>query len=189
MGYQYLYVMYRILNEIKPKKILELGLGQSTRMIGSYARAHNDIEHIIVEHDEKWIDFFQQDFSLSSNSEILLLDREFISFKDAEKVRVFKGFAEKLTNKQFDFISIDAPLGGDMKQYARIDVLQMLPGILSDDFIIMIDDTERSGEKNTVLLIEQCLQTSKIPYKKGVYSGAKDCTLICAEKLGFLTTM
>ena len=33
VGYQFLYVMYRILNEIKPERILELGLGQSTRML------------------------------------------------------------------------------------------------------------------------------------------------------------
>lgn len=33
VGYAYLYVMYRVLNEIRPRRILELGLGQSTRMI------------------------------------------------------------------------------------------------------------------------------------------------------------
>ncbi len=33
LGYPALYILYRILNEMKPKSILELGLGQSTRMI------------------------------------------------------------------------------------------------------------------------------------------------------------
>lgn len=37
VGYQYLYVLYRVLNEIKPRNILELGMGQTTRMIGQYA--------------------------------------------------------------------------------------------------------------------------------------------------------
>ena len=39
VGYPYLYVMYRVLNETRPKRILELGLGQSTRMIAQYAAA------------------------------------------------------------------------------------------------------------------------------------------------------
>ncbi len=66
VGYQYLYVMYRVLNEIRPKNILELGLGQSTRMIGQYAMAHEDVMHFVVEHDPEWIDFFTRDFALSS---------------------------------------------------------------------------------------------------------------------------
>ena len=49
VGYPYLYVMYRVLNETRPKRILELGLGQSTRMIAQYAAAFQDVEHIVVE--------------------------------------------------------------------------------------------------------------------------------------------
>jgi len=33
LGYPAMYVTYRILNEMKPKRILELGLGQSTKLI------------------------------------------------------------------------------------------------------------------------------------------------------------
>lgn len=189
VGYQYLYVMYRVLDEIKPKRILELGLGQSTRMLGQYALANQDVQHYVVEHDATWIDFFSKNYQLGSNTKIVKLDREFIPFKEADKVRVFKGFREQFAEQKFDFISIDAPLGGDMKDYARIDVLLMLPEILSDDFVIMIDDTERSGEQHTIAEMEKCLKANGIKYKKGYYSGNKDCCLICAEHLGFLTSM
>lgn len=50
--------------------------------------------------------------------------------------------------KTFDLILIDAPLGADMKQYSRIAVLESLPECLAEQFVIMIDDTDRSGEKN-----------------------------------------
>ena len=36
-GYPFLYALYRVLDEARPKRILELGLGQTTRMIGQYA--------------------------------------------------------------------------------------------------------------------------------------------------------
>ena len=189
VGYQYLYVMYRILNEIHPQHILELGLGQSTRMIGQYVSSHADAEHFVVEHDPEWIDFFSRDFALSERSKIIKLDREMIPFKEAEAVRVFKGFEEQFGGKKFDFISIDAPLGVDMKQYARIDVLKLLPSCLADSFIIMIDDTERSGETNTVNAMKEQLEQSGISFAVGRYSGDKDCTVICSENLKFVCSM
>ena len=189
VGYPYLYVMYRVLNEVRPKKILELGLGQSTRMIGQYAAACSDVEHIVVEHDLEWIRFFENDFQLSNHSQIVQLEREMIAYKEAAAVRVFSDFKEHFVGQKFDFISIDAPLGGDMKQYARIDVLTMLPECLSDDFVIMFDDCERVGEANTLAEMEKILQENEIKYKCGRYSGKKDCVLICAEHLGFLASM
>ncbi len=189
VGYPYLYVMYRVLNEARPKRILELGLGQSTKMIGQYAEAYADVEHIVVEHDPEWIKFFENDFQLSSHSQIVQLGREMVAYKEAEAVRVFKGFNEQFAGQKFDFISIDAPLGGDMKQYARIDVLTMLPLCLSNDFVIMIDDCERVGEANTLAEMEKTLQENDVSYKCGRYSGKKDCVLICAAHLGFLSSM
>ena len=189
VGYPCLYVMYRILNDMRPQNILEIGLGQSTRMIGQYAAAFDNINHILVEHDKDWINFFINDFKLSSHTKVKQLDREMISYKDAESVRVFKGFKESFSNQKFDFIFIDAPLGSDMKQYSRIDTLFILPDCLSDNFVILIDDFNRIGEQHTVAEIENILNNASIPYKKGKYSGQKDCAVICSEKLGFCTSL
>ena len=189
VGYPALYAMYRILNEVRPKRILELGLGQSTRMIAQYAATHESVEHIVVEHDPEWISFFKNDFQLSARSKIVQLDREMVSYKEAESVRVFKGFRESFDGQKFDFLSIDAPLGGDMKQYARIDILSLLPDCLSDDFVIMIDDAERSGEAHTIAEMEMCLKQEGIPYRRGRYSGQKDSVILCAERVAFLATL
>ena len=75
VGYPYLYVMYRVLNETRPKRILELGLGQSTRMIAQYAAAFQDVEHIVVEHDPEWVEFFCNDFPLPKNTKVVMLER------------------------------------------------------------------------------------------------------------------
>jgi len=112
-----------------------------------------------------------------------------VTYKEAEAVRIFKGFRETFKGKRFDFISIDAPLGSDMKEYSRIDILQILPASLGKDFVIMIDDIDRSGEKHTVIEIEECLTKHKINYRVGKYSGKKDCVLISADHMGFFTSM
>lgn len=189
VGYPVLYVMYRVLNEARPQRILELGLGQSTRMIGQYVATHEGVEHVVVEHDPEWIAFFKNDFALSERTEILQLDREMVPYKEAEAVRVFQGFREALAGKKFDFIFIDAPLGGDMKQYARIDVLRLLPECLSENFVIMIDDAERGGETHTVAEMEKRLREHGILCRRGRYSGKKDCVVLTPEHMGFLTTM
>ncbi len=189
LGYPALYILYRILNEMKPKAILELGLGQSTRMISQYTGHYKGIKHLVVEHDEDWIQFFKKDFKLNSNTHIKILGREFIDFKEAKNVRVFSGFQEEFSNDSFDFIMIDAPLGGDMKDYARIDVLRCMPQILNKSFIILIDDFNRIGEQNTVKAMENLLKDTKISYKTGVYSGVKDTLVICSEDNKFFTSL
>lgn len=189
IGYQALYAMYRILNEARPKRILELGLGQSTRMIAQYAAAFDDVEHIVVEHDQDWIDFFRNDFALSGRTEIVRLDREMVAYKDAAAVRVFKGFGERFAGERFDFIFIDAPLGSDMKQYARIDVLKLLPNCLMERFVVMLDDCERPGEQHTIFEMEQALKQNRILFNRGVYKGAKDVMVWTSPDQKFLCSM
>ena len=117
------------------------------------------------------------------------LDREMSPYKEAEAVRCFAGFSEAMQGRKFDFIFIDAPLGGDMKLYSRIDVLKLLPECLHDDFIIMMDDSERTGEINTLREMKNILSESGITFTSGEYRGAKKCTVICSESLSFITSM
>lgn len=189
IGYPCLYAMFRILNDTRPISILELGLGQSTKMIGQYASYFPNIKHIIIEHDKDWIKFFLNKFKLSKNSKIKCLTREMISYKEAEKVRVFKDFKITLEKSKFDFIFIDAPLGSDMKLYSRIDILSILPNCLMDNFVIMIDDFNRQGEQHTVVELEKILTKANIKFYKGIYSGQKSCVVISSSSLKFVTTL
>ena len=158
-------------------------------MIGQYAGYHNDVSHFVVEHDEEWINFFQRDFTLSEHSKIIKLNYTMKAYKEASAVRVYEGFLEQFKNQKFDFISIDAPFGGDMKEYARIDVLELLPNCLSEDFVIMIDDTERVGETNTIKELMEILNKNAIEFNIGRYSGKKDCSIITSAKLKWLCSM
>lgn len=189
VGYPYLYVMYRVLDEARPKHILELGLGQSTRMIAQYAAAFGDVEHIVVEHDQDWIDFFCKDLHMSDRTKIVRLDLEMQPYKEAEAVRVYKGFHEKFKDNKFDFISIDAPLGSDMKLYSRIDLLNILPQCLLNSFVILIDDFDRIGEQRMKAEVCKILDESNIAYRTGQIAGAKKGAIIAAQSLNFFCSM
>ena len=189
VGYPYLYVMYRVLNETRPKRILELGLGQSTRMIAQYAAAFQDVEHIVVEHDPEWVEFFCNDFPLPKNTKVVMLEREMAPYKEAEAVRVFKGFKETFQGQKFDFISVDAPLGSDMKQYSRIDILSILPNALMDSFTIMVDDYMRVGEQRMVQEMHDILHDNNIGYSEGKYDGTKRLYILTSENYKFLCSL
>lgn len=189
VGYPYLYVMYRVLNEMRPKRILELGLGQSTRMIAQYAAAFDDVEHIVVEHDPEWIQFFCNSFQLPANSKIVPLELEMVPYKEAEAVRVYKGFEQAFSGQKFDFISVDAPLGSDMKLYSRIDILKIIPEGLEENFAILFDDCERLGERHTLEEIETTFEEKRIRYRKGKYSGKKDDVILCSESKKFFASI
>ena len=189
MGFPALYILYRILNEMQPKEILELGLGQSTRMIAQYTSFFKNVHHTIVEHDQDWIDFCKKDMHLSEHSDIVLLEWTIQEFKESTNVRIFKNFADTFRKKSFDFICIDAPLGGDMKDYARVDVLGLMPQILNQSFVILLDDFGRPGEAHTGQAMEEELKDHGITYAKGVYSGLKKTLILCSQDNRFFSSL
>lgn len=189
-GYPFLYIIYRTLRETRPTRILELGLGETTRLLSQYTAANSKVEHCVVEHDSEWIDFFRQDFKQPSNTEIVQLPWGFVTFKDSKQpVRIYDGFAQRFAQGRYDFICIDGPLGGDMMEYARIDVLSLIPNHLAKSFVIIIDDYNRVGEQKTVNEIEQAFKRVNVKYRLGFYKGLETVCIICSEDLGFLCSL
>lgn len=187
VGFHYLYVLYRALNDAKPIRILDIGMGQTTKMISQYAAANPDIKHVIVEASADWINVFQKMFSLPANSQVLKLEYGMRDFMGYPNVRVFKDFIESLKGEKFDLISIDGPVSVDMDRYARIDCVDMIPNQLHDDFTIIIDDVDREPDRKTVDLIVGKLHKSGIDYSIAYYSGVKDCAIIASKSRSFMS--
>lgn len=177
IGYAYLYVLYRILNEAHPYSILDLGLGQTSKMISQYVSYFPQTQHIIVENDTSWTNFAKKSFKIKDKSKIIHLNYKMEDYKNHE-IRVYDNFQNTFIGKKFNLISIDAPFGADMNYYSRIDILSILPNCLEKSFIILLDDYDRSPEKNTVHDIIECLKLNNIEFYTHCYSSAKDCYII-----------
>lgn len=189
VGYQYLYVLYRILNSVQPKNILELGLGQSTTMITQYADSISGVIHRVIEHDVEWIDYYQKEFAISERTEVVNLEISKVLFQSKYELYRYLNFKDRLEDMKYDFISIDAPFGGAENEYSRIDVLDIIPMCLESSFIIMIDDVNRKGEQNTIQLIEKKLEDNNIIFTSGKYVGDKDTYVIASEDKKFVCTL
>ena len=189
IGYPCAYVLFRVLDEIKPRKILELGLGQSTRLLGQYADNEQDVEHLVIESDHRWIDLFKSNDMICRSSEIVPCGWKFCSYKNVKNIRVFEDFDKKIAGRRFDLIMIDAPIGGDMKEFSRIDVLLNLPDCIGESFVIIMDDADRQGERNTWNEMKSKLRNQGILFADGFYRGEKAAGVMVSDDLKYVLTM
>ena len=191
IGYPCAYILFRCLQVINPTNILELGLGESTKIISAFCQNSNiKISHCLIENNPTWIDFFKKSNpNVLDGCEIFVQDYEFIKYRDYSDVRVFKDFSKRLKGRKFSLISVDAPLGGDMKNISRIDILEIIPEGLEKSFVILIDDYNRPQEKCMVKELKDKLTNSNVQFTTGLYSGEKDCIVVCSPDLSFLCSL
>ncbi len=185
VGYIFLYVLYRILDETRPKRIIEFGIGQSTKMLNQFSDFNNEARIISFEHDLEWIDFFSRTVIPSGNLEIRKVDLV------ASEYKGFKSMVydmSSINDEKFDLILLDGPYGA--KRFSRNHIMKLIPGnIDSNNFCILMDDYDRLGEKETAMDIFSVLDSTSIKYYTRIYSGKKDICIICSENNKFLTSL
>ncbi|MCC7553816.1 MAG: hypothetical protein KO202_04890 [Methanobacteriaceae archaeon] len=182
-SYSFLYVLFRILDEINPKNILELGLGQSSKITSQYANFF-DSNLLIIESDKEWIVNFSKNLLLSNNSKILEVPTEYFEFNSSNNLR-YKDFSNEISDKKFDLIIIDGPYGYN-QEYPRSNVWNLVNNI-DKEFIIIVDDYERVGEQNTVNELFKIFNENNINYKTVEFEGIKKQLVIYSPKYKFVS--
>lgn len=179
IGYPYAYILYRTLDQIKPKKILETGLGQSTKIITEYVKKFKGVSHDVVEHDKEWINFFKQTTDMSKFQNVHLLESYRKKYNGVE-YNAYKNFEKEFKNKKFNLICIDGPVGYG-EEYSRMDIIDIVPKCLEEQFVILIDDCERIGEQRTISLLEEKLNKNNISFLSGYQYWGNTSVYICVS--------
>jgi len=185
VDYSLLYTLYRVLDNTRPKSIIEFGLGQSSKLIHQYADYFDNIDTKTVEHDANWISFFKNEVEKDYPINIQQMELKKVKIMNHETLSYDN--MESLIHNKYNLILVDAPFGS--KHFSRSQVLDLIPEALADDFCIIIDDFNRKGEKETAKEIKEKLEKSNIKYHKKVYSGSKEHILFCSKNFKFLTTL
>lgn len=182
-NYSFFYVLNRILMDYRPKSILEFGLGESTKMVTAHLENNlSDSEHLLVEHDVLWINNFKERNILSNRTKIVNLPLNQIRINGFESTG-YTGLSENV-NKLYDLYIIDGPFGSE--RYSRYDIISCLESLTEkNEFIILLDDTNRIGEQDTLSDLKNFLMKKNITYHIQEYSGNKSVTVICSEKYKF----
>lgn len=184
--YSFLYVLVRILSDYKPKKILEFGLGETSKIISSFLE--NDLAdstYTILEQDESWIEVFKNKFKLSPKVELIHLPLHSKNVK-GYSVNCYKGIEE--VEGVFDLYIVDGPFGS--AHFSRYDIYSLTEKLqVQDDFIIIIDDYNRQGEIETATDLINQLNARGIKLYTEIYRGVKAQMVIASEKYKHITSI
>ena len=187
ISYQALYVLFRILQTLKPQYIMELGLGQSSIMLGRYCSHFPQASCFTIEHDQNWIDFFKTEHQTPANLNIKILPL-------VREKRAHHSFCKYEGNliphavAPLELIIVDGPFSSPRN--SRSQFLELIPDFINPEkFAIMLDDIERKGEKETAKLLLKTLSNAGIPYKSHKYQGEKDFFVVCSPAHNFLLSL
>lgn len=186
-NYAFFYVLNRILNDYKPKKIVEFGLGESSKFISTYIENFlTDSTQLIIEHDSKWINNFKTNFSLSERSTIEIHDLSKINIKGKD-TSIYKNI-EKSINSAFDLYIVDGPFGN--RYYSRYNIVDLAASFnKTHDFIIIFDDVHRKGDLQSFLELKNSLNQNGFKIYSKIYSGNKDLGVIATEQYRFVSSL
>ncbi|MCD7781404.1 MAG: hypothetical protein LUG89_01715 [Methanosphaera sp.] len=183
-----MYILYRV-DEIKPKSILELGLGQTTLMTSRYSNYY-DTKHVVIESNDEWIKSFSNKLNLS-NTMIKQVDVEEFEYKDNINLR-YHDLENQLCDK-YDLVIVDGPQGFlntkpvQFQKYPRSNMWNLID-MLADDFVIIYDDVDRSGDLNTAKRLEHMIRDNlDTNIYSTTFTGLKYQYVICSENNRFVT--
>jgi hypothetical protein len=186
-NYSFFYVLNRILNDYKPKSILEFGLGESTKFITSYLENHLlDSKHLVVEHDANWKQTYLSQNLISTRSNINICEIEEKAIKGYKS----KGYKtiETIIDRKYDLYIIDGPFGSN--RYSRYDIVKIAETFTAnDEFIIILDDYNRKGEQDTAADLLEFLANKNIKTHTAVFDGNKNLLVIATEKYKYITSI
>lgn len=186
-SYAFFYILNRILSDFCPDRILELGLGESSKMILNNRRFFaSEAKHIIVEHDKKWIECFKEKNELTKGARIVhceLIQRDIKGYT----TNAYNDFCNQIKD-DFDLYIVDGPFGS--KHYSRYDIVNLLSKKTSkDEFVIIFDDSQRQGEKETIVDIFNMLNSNGIQFFYNYYEGIKSTLVIATSKYKYVTSL
>ena len=157
---------------VSEPKVLEFGLGESTKLISRL----NTHKHTIIEHNLEWIELWTQ-------SLIQPLDSKKTEIRNFPIVASPKLSQYNLSPDDlaldYNIFIVDGPFGS--KGFSRRNILDIIPAWKPDkEFVIIMDDIHRIGELQTYVAIKKRLSKKKISFTSKIFSDQKQVGIICS---------
>lgn len=187
---------FKVLRLCRPQQILELGSGQTTKLLSCYQSQNPSAYALTLEQDEKWIKQIRSHVAHDCRH-IQLEPKEFTCAGTGLHLKThwYKDFPE-LHQRKFDYVLVDGPdhggwatQGTEHVDYARCGILQHMPGLLAPSFIIVFDDAERYGEAMTINALDAILRANSITFVRFGRCGMKTQVALCSPDFAFLRSV
>jgi hypothetical protein len=190
-------LLVKVLAFCQPLSILELGSGQTTKLLANYGRQFPLTQVLTLEQNAQWHERLQNSVELPANHSYRLaplalkqvtipslgrrIETEWYSGTDVEA---------EVSVRRFDLVIVDGPDHGQPGMscvpFSRSGVLALLPASLSESFVLIVDDVDRYGELMTVRLIEDLFRVSGRSAIRFDVHGTKTQVVFCSPDRAFL---
>jgi hypothetical protein len=134
-----LYAIFRLADEFPGLAWLELGAGQSTLLIGALNRAGRIASALTLEHDPDWA----SRIGARVGHEVRA-----VPLRRAEVQQNSTEIYDFSPDNRVDIALVDGPVGTSRR--SRWGALKALEESLADEFVVVFDDAERPGERETI---------------------------------------
>ncbi|WP_421655354.1 class I SAM-dependent methyltransferase [Leptothermofonsia sp. ETS-13] len=149
--------------EHKPRLVVELGSGVSTLVVGYCLQKLNQGEVISVDHEESYTEITKNsvlNHSLQNVVQVIYAPLKNITIYDKTWLWYDPSFLTSL-EQPIDLLIIDGP-PGDLQKLSRYPALPLLIDSLSDNALVLLDDSNREDEQEIVKLWKQNFSLSKV---------------------------
>jgi len=134
-----LYLLFRLAEEFPGLAWLELGAGQSSLLLDALARAGRVASTTTLEHDADWAARIGGRIA----HEVLVAP-----LRPARLHGIDTQVYDVALGRRFDLVLVDGPVG--TPDHSRWGALAVLDRHLADEFVVVFDDAERPGERQTI---------------------------------------
>lgn len=183
-SYSLFYLLIRIAKELPVKSVLELGAGETTRLL--HALTNQGIlsaKCTTLEHNKEWASRVSQSVS-----------HEIITTRLIERIMdgiSYQGYDFSPLNllNDVELLVVDGPPAStESNTFARLGAVDLVEMLSPHDFILILDDTHRSGEMLLVEKIEYALHRQGLNFSKGQIITSKRQTIFAGgayERVAF----
>lgn len=173
-----LYLLIRILDEMPVKNILELGAGQSTRLLDAWAQENQG--HVVTfEHDKLWADTVSSSINQNSTQVLHLPLVEMDT--DRGKVNWYACPSDGvLPESGFDLVLVDGPVGS--KNLSRYGIVEKVPELMGKEWVIVWDDLDRLSDLQSFAFFIEKLRANGLKHNHILLDGDRTVGIVYTEK-------
>ncbi len=189
-------LLLKCLTFTRPRTILELGAGQSTKILAAYVTAQGGRCMVTLEQDARWaaeVESRLGEVGATVDCRVRPLEPVTLTgpgFATREDVVWYSG-CEDLSDRAFELILVDGPDHGVVGgvRYSRAGLLRYMPSILAQRWIVIFDDAERHGERMTARSFQEILKAHGVPFARFDVRGEKTQLVFCSPEFSFLRSV
>ena len=175
----------KVLSLIRPRNILELGSGQTSKLISAYVADSPGSHAISIEQSQEWHDILRP--SISHEYKVVPVAKRHVEGVDVLSYQL------DLHDQKFDYVLVDGPdnnlEGWRYTPFSRAGIVDQLPGALAPEFVVVFGDAERPGERQTVELFSKRLTQGGIAHRRFTLIGVKHQAVFVSPNLAFLQSV